>query len=88
MEAPRGSLDVEDPWLHKKFSMELSIVQSRFRHGRRPYCWDKGEDATLRSRPSSPHCTNEGKMTGAAYPSSSSLQDEGLRRNLSIPRPV
>jgi hypothetical protein len=26
-------------------------------------------------------------MTGAAHPSSSSLQDEGLRRSLSIPRP-
>jgi hypothetical protein len=25
-------------------------------------------------------------MTGAAHPSSSSLQDEGLRRSLSIPR--
>jgi hypothetical protein len=28
-----------------------------------------------------------GKMTGVAHPSSSSLQDEGLRRSLSIPRP-
>jgi hypothetical protein len=37
--------------------------------------------------PSSPRRTNRGKMTGAAYPSSSSLQDEGLRRSLSIPRP-
>jgi hypothetical protein len=26
-------------------------------------------------------------MTGAVHPSSSSLQDEGLRRSLSIPRP-
>jgi hypothetical protein len=26
-------------------------------------------------------------MTSAAHPSSSSLQDEGLRRSLSIPRP-
>jgi hypothetical protein len=26
-------------------------------------------------------------MTGAAHPSSSLLQDEGLRRSLSIPRP-
>jgi hypothetical protein len=26
-------------------------------------------------------------MTDAAHPSSSSLQDEGLRRSLSIPRP-
>jgi hypothetical protein len=26
-------------------------------------------------------------MTGATHPSSSSLQDEGLRRSLSIPRP-
>jgi hypothetical protein len=51
------------------------------------HCWGEGEDATLRSRPSSTRCTNEGKMTGAAHPSSSSLQDEGLRRSLSIPRP-
>jgi hypothetical protein len=29
----------------------------------------------------------EGKMTGAAHPLSSSLQDEGLQRSLSIPRP-
>jgi hypothetical protein len=26
-------------------------------------CWGEGEDATLRSRPSSPRYTNEGKMT-------------------------
>jgi hypothetical protein len=50
-------------------------------------CWGEGEDATLRSRSSSPRCTNRGKMTGAAHPSSSSLQDEGLRQSLSIPRP-
>jgi hypothetical protein len=50
-------------------------------------CWGEGEDATLRSMPSSIHCTNGGKMTSAAHPSSYSLQDEGLRRSLSIPRP-
>jgi hypothetical protein len=50
-------------------------------------CWGEDEDATLRSRPSSTRCTNGGKMTGAAHPSSSSLQDEGARRSLSIPRP-
>jgi hypothetical protein len=50
-------------------------------------CWGEGEDATLRSRPSSPRYTNGGRMTGVAHPSSSSLQDEGLRRSLSIPRP-
>jgi hypothetical protein len=33
--------------------------------------------ATLRSRSSSPRFTNGGKMTGAALPSTSSLQDEG-----------
>jgi hypothetical protein len=41
-------------------------------------CWGEGEDATLRSRPSSTRYTNGGKMTGVAHPSSSSLQDEGL----------
>jgi hypothetical protein len=50
-------------------------------------CWGEGEDATLRSRPSSTRYTNGGKLTGVAHPSSSSLQDEGLRRSLSIPRP-
>jgi hypothetical protein len=40
-------------------------------------CWGKGEDATLCSRPSSTRCTNGGKMTGGAHPSSSSPQDEG-----------
>jgi hypothetical protein len=50
-------------------------------------CWGEGKDATLRSRPSSPRCTNGGKLTGAAHPLSSSLQDKGLRRSLSIPRP-
>jgi hypothetical protein len=28
-------------------------------------CWGEGEDATLRSKPSSPRYTNEGEMTGA-----------------------
>jgi hypothetical protein len=51
------------------------------------HCWGEGEDATLRSRPSSTRCTNGGKMTGVAHPPSPSLQDEGLRRSLSIPRP-
>jgi hypothetical protein len=49
-------------------------------------CWGEGEDATLCSRPSSTRCINGGKMTGATHPSSFSLQDEGLRRSLSIPR--
>jgi hypothetical protein len=51
------------------------------------HCWGEGKDATLRSRPSSLHCTNGGKMTDAAHPSPSLLQDEGLQRSLSIPRP-
>jgi hypothetical protein len=42
---------------------------------------------TLRSRPSSPRYANGSKTTGPAHPSSSTLQDEGLRRSLSIPRP-
>jgi hypothetical protein len=50
-------------------------------------CSGEGEDTTLRSRPSSPCCTNGGKMTGTAHPSSSSLQDEGLQRSLSVLRP-
>jgi hypothetical protein len=32
------------------------------------YCWGEGEDATLRSRPSSTRCTSGGKMTGATHP--------------------
>jgi hypothetical protein len=47
----------------------------------------KAKNAILRSMPSSPRCTNGGKVTGATHPSSSSLQDEGLQRSLSITRP-
>jgi hypothetical protein len=54
---------------------------------RNPWGWGEGEDATLRSRPSSTRCIDGGKMTGTAHPSSSSLQDEGLRRSLSITHP-
>ena len=61
------------------------VNASRCQEGK---CWGEGEDATLRSRPSSPRCTNGGKTTGVAHPSSSSLQDAGLRRSLSIPRPL
>jgi hypothetical protein len=32
-------------------------------------------------------CTNEGKTIGASHPSSSTLQDEGLRRGCPVPRP-
>ena len=49
-------------------------------------CWGEGEDATLRSNLRHLAIVG-GKMTGVAHPSSSSLQDEGLRRSLSIPRP-
>jgi hypothetical protein len=50
-------------------------------------CWGEGKDATLRAKPSLRRHTKGGKMTGATHPSSSSPQDEGLRRSLSIPRP-
>jgi hypothetical protein len=78
-------------WILSKMVKEL--LASRYnlsrlsREATSARCWGEGEDATLRSRPSSPRYINGGKMTGAAHPSSSSLQDKGLRRSLSIPRP-
>jgi hypothetical protein len=50
-------------------------------------CWGEGEDATLRSSLRQSRCTNGGKTTGGVHPSSSTLQDEGLRRRRPVPRP-
>jgi hypothetical protein len=44
-----------------------------------PRCWGEGKDATLRSSLRQSRCTNGGKTTGGVHPSSSTLQDEGLR---------
>jgi hypothetical protein len=47
----------------------------------------EGEDATLRSSLRLSRCTNGSKTTGEVHPSSSTLQDEGLRRRCPIPHP-
>jgi hypothetical protein len=53
----------------------LTVGQSLDRAG----CWGEGEDATLRSMPSSPRYTNEdlARASRGGRPSSSPLQDEG-----------
>jgi hypothetical protein len=50
-------------------------------------CWGEGKDATLRSSLRQSRCTNGGKTIGGVHPSSSTLQDEGLRRRRPVPRP-
>jgi hypothetical protein len=42
-------------------------------------CWGEGEDATLRSSLRLSRCANGSRTTGKVHPSSSTLQDEGLR---------
>jgi hypothetical protein len=55
------------------------------------YCWGKGEDATLRSRPSSPRRTNGSMMTAWSTlrppDRKAKAYDEGLQRSLPTPRP-
>jgi hypothetical protein len=53
----------------------------------RKKCWGEGEDATLSSSLRQSRYTNGGKTTGGVQPSSSTLQDEGLRRCRPVPRP-
>jgi hypothetical protein len=50
-------------------------------------CWGEGEDATLRSSLRLSRCTNGSRTTGEVHPSSSTLQDEGLRRRRLVPHP-
>jgi hypothetical protein len=50
-------------------------------------CWGEGEDATLRSSLRLSRCTNGRRTTGKVHPSSSTLQDEGLRRRRPVPCP-
>jgi hypothetical protein len=54
-------------------------------------CWGEGEDATLRSRPSSPRHTNGSMMTAWSTlrppHRKAKAYDEGLRRSLPTPRP-
>jgi hypothetical protein len=80
---------------HELENENFKFARSMLSNGRCPgikdgigFCWGEGEDATLRSRPSSPRCINRGKTASVAHPSSSSLQEKDLRRSLSIPRPL
>jgi hypothetical protein len=50
-------------------------------------CWGEGEDATLRSSLRLSRWTNGSRTIGEVHPSSSTLQDEGLRRRRPVPRP-
>jgi hypothetical protein len=69
-------------------------IEGMYVHMSLAACWGEGEDATLRSSLRLSRCTNGSKTTGEArlvypslHPSSSTLQDEGLRRRRPVPRP-
>ena len=65
------------------------VTKVRFATQQLRGCWGEGEDATLRSRPSSPSRTNGSMMT--AWPTlhppkrKAKAYDEGLRRSLPVP---
>jgi hypothetical protein len=61
----------------KSFLMECSVVSSPSKV--KKLCWGEGEDATLRSSLRLSRCTNGSRTTGEVHPSSSTLQDKGLR---------
>jgi hypothetical protein len=69
-------------WLHKRREEE------RGRKGGVGWCWGEGEDATLRAKPSSPRCTNEGEMVSAVALRRLHRKTKArLRSSLLVPRP-